>query len=92
MKLKIKLLKPFSDAIGKSEMELDFNGSSLDDLVKILVERYSKLKKEIYAETGELSDYICLFVNGKPMSALNGMKTELKNNDEILFFVPISGG
>ena len=92
MKLKIKLLKPFSDAVGKRELEIDFNGITLEDLFKVLVDRYPKLKKEFYTKTDELTDQMCVFVNDKPISALNGVNTELKNGDELLFFVPISGG
>ncbi|MCK5261932.1 MAG: MoaD family protein [Thermoplasmatales archaeon] len=92
MKLKIKLLKPFSDAVGKGELELDFDGVTLKDLLKVLVNRYPRLKKEFYTKTGELTDYMCMFVNDKPISALNGINTELENGDELLFFVPISGG
>jgi len=92
MKLKIKLLKPFSDAVGKSELQLDFDGSTLDDLLKELIDRYPKLKKEFYTKTDELTEYICMFVNDKPISVLNGTNTDLKNDDEILFFIPISGG
>ena len=92
MKLKIKLLKPFSDAVGKSELELDFDGTTLKDLLKVLVDRYPKLKKEFYTKTDKLTDYMCMFVNDRPISALNGTNTELKNGDELLFFIPISGG
>jgi len=35
---------------------------------------------------------LCVFVNDKPISALNDINTKLKNDDEILFFIPISGG
>lgn len=92
MKLKIKLLKPFSDAVGKSELELDFDGATLEDMLKVLVNRYPRLKKEFYTKTDELTDYMCMFVNNKPISALNGINTELKNGDELLFFSPVSGG
>jgi len=92
MKLKIKLLKPFSDAVGKSELELDFDGATLEDMLKVLVNRYPRLKKEFYTKTEELTDYMCMFVNDKPISALNGINTELKNGDELLFFIPVSGG
>ena len=92
MKLKIKLLKPFSDAVDKSELELDFDGTTLEDMLKVLVNRYPKLKKEFYTKTDELTDYMCMFVNDKPISALNGINTELKNGDELLFFIPVSGG
>jgi len=92
MKLKIKILKPFSDIIGKKELELDFKGMTLDDLIKYLVDKYPKLKKEFYKNSQEITDYICIFVNDKPISVLNDTNTELKNGDELLFFVPVSGG
>ena len=92
MNLKIKLLKPFSNAVGKSELEIDFEGNTLKDLLKLLVDKYPKLKKEIYTTAGKLTEYLCVFVNDKPISALNGINTKLKNDDEILFFIPISGG
>ena len=92
MKIKIKLLKPFSNAVGKSEMDLDFNGQILKDLIEYLSYQYPDLKKEFYSKTNELTEYICIFVNDKPASALNGIDTMLKNGDEILFFIPISGG
>ena len=92
MKLKIKLLRPFSNAVGKSELELDFDGMTLENLLKVLIDKYPKLKKEFYKKTNELTEYMSVFVNDKPISALNGINTELKDDDEILFFIPISGG
>lgn len=92
MKLEIKFLKPFSDAVGKDKIELDFDGVSLKDLLKVLVNKYPQLKKEFYTKTGELTDYVCMFVNDKLITTLNGINTELENGDELLFFVPISGG
>jgi len=92
LKLKIKVLKPFSDIIGKRELELDFKGITLDDLLQYLVDRYPKLKEEFYKNAHELTDYLCIFVNDKPISALDGTNTGLNNGDELLFFVPVSGG
>ena len=92
MKLRIKLLRPFSDAVGKSELEIDFDGLTLEDLLKLLVDRYPNLKKEIYTKAGELTEYMCVFVNDKPISALNGLNTKLKDGDDIFFFMPLSGG
>jgi MoaD family protein len=92
MKVKIRLLKPFSNTIGKSEILLDFNGSTLESLFKVLIERYPKLKEEFYTNKNELTEYLSVFVNDKPISSLRGINTKLKDGDELLFFVPISGG
>ena len=47
MKLKIKLLKPFLDAVGKSELELDFDGITLEYIPKAPADRYPRMKKEL---------------------------------------------
>ena len=92
MKLSIELTKPFSDAVGKHKLELAFGGGDFEDLVAHLVGLYPKLKDEFYTEDGEMSYYMVAFVNGKSISTLEGMKTELKEDDNIVFLVPISGG
>lgn len=92
MKLTIKLLRPFSDVVGKNELEIDFNGDNFKDLMEIITNKYPKLKKEFYNQNDELTEYICIFINDKPLSALNGNTTKLKNGDRILFFIPLSGG
>ena len=92
MKLEIKFLRPFSEATGKNKLEIDIDGRTLMDLLKILVNRYPKLEKEFFTTKDGLTEYICIFVNDKPISALNGLDTELKNGDNLLFFIPVSGG
>lgn len=92
MKLKIKLLKPFSTVVGKNELEYDFKGIILEDFLKELVLKYPELKNELYNKNSKLTEYLCIFINDKPMTALNGLNSKLKDNDEILFFMPISGG
>jgi MoaD family protein len=92
MKLKLKFLRPFKDITGKGELELDIEVLNLKDLLKILVDKYPKLEKEIFKKNNELTDYICIFVNDKPISALNWLDTKLENGDNLLFFVPVSGG
>ena len=92
MKLAIELTKPFSDAVGTRKLELDFNGSTVGELLEFLSNEYPKLKDEFYAENGEITDYIIVFVNDKPISALEELDTEVRDGDKILFFFPISGG
>jgi len=92
MKLTVKLLRPFSKIIRKNELKLDINVSTVKDLLEILSKNYPKIKNELYTENNELTEYVNLFVNDKPISALNGIETKLKNNDEILLFTPVSGG
>jgi MoaD family protein len=92
MKLKLNLLKPFSDAVGTKELKLDFSGKSLEDLLRYLVEKYPKLKNEVLTDNNEITDYISIFINDKPLPVLGGIEVQLNDGDELLIFVPISGG
>ena len=92
MKLKLNMLRPFSDVVGKKELGFEFDGTTIEELCKALVNKYPKLKEELYTENDQITDYVSIFVNDKPLSVLDGLNTKLKNGDELLFFVPISGG
>jgi MoaD family protein len=92
MELKVKLLKPLSDTVGKKELHLDVEGETLDDLLKALVEKHPKLKDELYSKKDALSDHVNVFVNDKPVTGKDEMSTKLNDGDEILLFIPISGG
>ena len=92
MKIILKLLKPFSKAVGKNQLEIDLKGNTLKDLINLLIIKYPKLKKELFIKDNKLTEYICIFLNDKPIAASNIKDIVLKNNDEIIFFMPVSGG
>lgn len=89
MKLTIELTKPFSDAVGKRNLEIDFEGTTVEGLLDHLADAYPKLKNEFYAD-GTYN--VLVFVNDKPISALEGLNTPLKDADKVLLLFPISGG
>ena len=90
MKLTIELTKPFSDAVGKRNLEIDFEGTTVEGLLDHLADTYPKLKDELYADEGAYN--VLVFVNDKPISALEGLNTLLKDMDKVLLLFPISGG
>lgn len=89
MKLTIELTKPFSDAVGKRNLEIDFEGTTLEGLLDHLADTYPKLKNELYADDAY---NVLVFVNDKTISALEGLNTPLKDTDKVLLLFPISGG
>jgi MoaD family protein len=92
MKIKVKLLKPFSDIAGKSEVELDFEGDIVSRALDKLCELHPDLKKELFDDKEEISYSVNIFVNDKPITALKDVDTPLKDGDEILIFMPVGGG
>ncbi len=49
-------------------------------------------RKKILNSSGELLPNIIILRNGKHITDLNGIKTELKDGDEITIFHPLGGG
>jgi molybdopterin synthase sulfur carrier subunit len=92
MRIKLNLLKPFSDAVGKKQLSVEFNRKTLGELLLYLVEKYPKMGDELLNDNNEITDYVSVFINDKPLSVLDGIETNLNDGDELLIFVPISGG
>ena len=92
MRLTIELSKPFSDAVGKRVLRVDFDGRTCKELLEKLAGEYPDLKAELYTGSGEMTEYMMVFVNDKPVTALEGMDTELEEGDRLYLFFPVSGG
>ena len=92
MELTIEFTKPFKDAVGQEEVTLQFTGTTVRELLVMLIERYPELEGLFYSESGSLTEYMIVFVNTKPISALKGMETKLSDGDRIFILFPISGG
>ena len=66
-------------------------GSSLAQLLNLLMERHGKPLQEIALdpETNQVHSLICILLNGKVVADLN---EELQPGDEVTLFIPVSGG
>ncbi|UCE74446.1 MAG: MoaD family protein [Methanomassiliicoccales archaeon] len=92
MKIKVKLLKPFSDIAGKGMVDIEFEEENVEQALLELCRLYPDLKKELFNEQGEVTFSVNIFVNDKPISALEDVNTRLDEGDEILIFMPVGGG
>ena len=90
--LSLEFTKPFSDAVGKKELDYGFKGITVRDLLKELSLEYPKLRSMFYADAGTITEYLMVFVNSKPLSAFDGTSTKLSDGDRLVFIFPVSGG
>jgi molybdopterin converting factor small subunit len=89
MKIKVRLLRPLSDAVDAPEMDVAVpEGASVRHLIEHLCEQYPALAQNIYASTGAMVDSLAMFVNGKPSDA----RTSLAEGDEVTLLFPAGGG
>ena len=80
--------------INKSETINLEKKSSIRELLLLLSNKYGEIfKKSVFdPKDNELKPYHMVSVNGLLLNQLNGMKTELKDNDKIILMPIVSGG
>lgn len=90
----VRLYGQFRDYVGGPSAEVD--GSTIEEILRKLADEYNGLDKEILDNTESndirLKDYVKVLVNGRSIDFLDGVSTEIKNEDEVVIFPPVGGG
>ncbi|MEM0090234.1 MAG: ubiquitin-like small modifier protein 1 [Nitrososphaerota archaeon] len=94
MKITVKVFGPVREFIGTGQIEVLLeDGCDLSALLKALIKKYGDgLKDRILLNDAELLPYVKVLVNGKNVRDFNGLKTELKDGDEVAIVPAIVGG
>ena len=92
MSIKIKLFANLAERAGESDIEV-----SAENVKEALIELENKhpaLEEKIFKDENkrELSDSITVIKDGRNITYLNGLKTELKEGDKLSVFPPVGGG
>ena len=68
-------------------------GGSLQDVLQELNDQFPGLKERIVdAASGELHRFVNIYVNGEDVRFLQGLRTTLKEGDEISIVPAVAGG
>ena len=79
--------------VKQSDMALSVGeGTTIGDLIELIDQRNPDFKKALFDEKGNLSKQIVLFLNGRNMLHLDGMATELHQDDVVNIIPAIAGG
>jgi len=95
IKVKIHTILNLKKIIGNSEVEMPIpSRSTLEDLLETMVNQWGdELASQLFEQDcSRLLPYIRLMVNGRDIAFLDGMETELQNEDEVLILPPVAGG
>ncbi len=95
MKVTLHTILGIRQAVGRRLTEIELPaGSTVEDFISCLKERWGgKLSPHfIDPESGTVVSYVRIMVNGQMIQFLEGMKTPLKEGDEVLLIPPASGG
>jgi len=90
--VKIKFLARIKDITGDKYLDIDYNGE-LTGLINLLVNKYGDTFKEsLLNQDGQFRDYIKILINGEDVHQMDGLKSPIKEDDEIVIFQTIAGG
>src|SRR5713226_4927551 len=81
-------LQPLAE--GKDELEAP--GSTVQEVLNSLAERYPQLKKQLFNEKGELRQFVNLYKGSEDTRTLQGMATSVSEDDELSIVPSIAGG
>ncbi|HEV8361027.1 MAG TPA: MoaD/ThiS family protein [Candidatus Thermoplasmatota archaeon] len=91
MRVRVKMVRPFRDAVGKPEVDLDGAPPGVVDAILQLCGQYPGLREHLL-EDGALSPYVNIYVNGTAVHVDEVHKVALRDGDELLFLLPLTGG
>ncbi|MFQ6092006.1 MAG: MoaD/ThiS family protein [bacterium] len=91
--LEIRLLPMLSKVVGKEELEFEFPGRTVKELIDELIRRFGKKAGDaLLNERGEFDTMIQIALNRKQWITGDRLDTALKEGDAVAFMLLIGGG
>jgi len=75
---------------GVSEVQVE--GATLREAVASLEQQYPGMNGRICEANGELRRFVNVYINGEDVRFLSGLKTPLKQGDEVSIVPAVAGG
>jgi len=92
MRITVRAFADYRGILG-SETELVLpEGKTIGGLLADLYGRHPDLRREMCTATGELKEFINIFVNGRNIAFLGHLAAPLADGDTVALFPPVAGG
>ena len=91
MALNVRVPQPLRNLTGGAST-VQSSGGTLSDCVSALEASYPGIRDRLLDEGGEIRRFVNIFVNGDDVRFLAGLKTELKDGDEVSIVPAVAGG
>ena len=92
LKITVKALRPFKEALGSGDLELERpEGETVEGLIHALVEEHPAFRDHALDANGDIDLTLNIMVSGRPVGE-NDLGVPLKDGDDVLLFMPLSGG
>jgi len=97
LRVSVRFFASLRELVGKKMEQIEFPDSE-----KVTVGKVLKRLSEVYGrdfveyvfdrETGEIQSYLLLLVNGRSITALEGLETKFMDGDVLAILPPVGGG
>ena len=89
----IKILIPYAlRSFTERNAEMEVNGKTVGEALNALANIYPDIKTHLFADNGNLRDFINLFIDGKNINTMQGLDTPITDNSEVMIIPAIAGG
>jgi len=94
IKVQVKFFTTLREIVGKKEEQIELSRSvTVEALLRQVSKTYGKeFQDYLYDELGNLRGHLHFLVNGKSITALQGLKTQLREGDQVAILPPVGGG
>ncbi|MFP4589420.1 MAG: ubiquitin-like small modifier protein 1 [Candidatus Bipolaricaulota bacterium] len=93
--VEVKLFAQFRDLAGEDTVSVEPEKAPLtiEDAISDLTSKCPQLREKLIdSETEELQGGVIVMINGRNISYLDGLETQLQSSDRVAIFPPIAGG
>ena len=94
MKIHLRVLLPvLPEAMGGKELQVEFPGETVNDLIEHLIERYGrKARQALYDRNGQLDPVVQILLNGEQWVPHDQLDTVLQDGDDVMLALMLAGG
>jgi MoaD family protein len=94
MKVHLRIFLPvLPKAIGHRELDVEFAGQTVNDLIEHLIARYGrKARQALYDAQGQWDPVVQILVNGEQWVTIERFDTVLQDGDDVILMLMIAGG
>jgi len=93
MKVEVTLFGPLREPVGEKSITLTLPAdATVEDVLDQLTTGFPSMRDPLYGDNGSISDNVILTKNKVNITELEGVETELSDNDTLRLSPPVTGG
>ena len=94
MRVHLRIFLPvLPEAIGRKELQVEFAGETVNDLIEHLIARYGrKARQALYDSEGQLDPVVQILLNGEQWVTHDRLDTVLQDGDDVMLMLMLAGG